>query len=278
MRKWLAITLVLSLALITPELVRRGNSQEAPTKSAPEIPLSDNLRTFGSSGDSAAPTVDSQQGVVRVVGTRHPLEEKTIQQVVDRRSREESAHVSVWNWQGIEAVTASARGLDQQHHFANSYLVGFKPFKTQQLWVPLYTLAMQKEYQYDHLQYAGLSDIWQTSRQAYYQKRGDCEDHAILLADWLIELGVDARVALGTHKGQGHAWVVAILNDREYLLEATSKRRQTSWQAVPLAALAEGYDAEFQFNRHFFWAKKSPLPSRQYRGNHWIKKSQFIRG
>ncbi|WP_444911721.1 transglutaminase domain-containing protein [Microbulbifer sp. EKSA008] len=278
MRKWLAITLILSLALITPELVRRANTQEPPTKSTPEIPLSDNLWSFGSSGSQLASIVDSQQGVVRVVGTRYPLEEKTIQQVVDKRSLEESAHVSVWNWQGIEAATASARGLDQQHHFANSYLVGFKPFKTQQLWVPLYTLAMNKEYQYDHLQYAGLSDIWQTSRQAYYQKRGDCEDHAILLADWLIELGVDARVALGTHKGQGHAWVVAILNDQEYLLEATSKRRQTSWQAMPLAALAEGYDAEFQFNRHFFWAKKNPTPTRQYRGNHWVKKSQFIRG
>ncbi|MFA0809799.1 transglutaminase domain-containing protein [Microbulbifer epialgicus] len=270
MRKCIAPLLILSVLLIMPEILCNTlltSSSDTPTPSSTN-------RAYGTTN---TPNEDRQYGIVRVTGTTHPLPEETIQKVVARRTLEESAHVSIWNWQGLKAVTASARGLDQEHHFANSYLVGFKPFKTKQLWVPLYTLAMNKEYQYDHLQYAGLSDIWQTSRQAYYQKRGDCEDHAILLADWLIELGVDARVALGTHNGQGHAWVVAIVENQEYLLEATSKRRQTSWQAMPLAALAEGYEVEFQFNRHFFWAKKSSAPTRKYRGNHWIKKSQFVR-
>ena len=221
---------------------------------------------------------DSQRGTVIVTGSQSPLTESMVQQAVGKRSEQESSYISIWNWQGLESVTASARGLDKLHHFANSYLVGFQPFETRDLWVPLYTLAIRKEYQYDHLQYAGLADIWQTSRQAYYQKRGDCEDHAILLADWLINLGVDARVALGTHKGEGHAWVVAIVDNTEYLLEATSKRRQSNWQAMPLAALAEGYEVEFQFNRDYFWAKTTSAPTRKYRGNHWIRKSQFIRG
>lgn len=276
MYKWIAPLLIISVLLMLPEVLR-NTIQKQPEDNPPDKTLGSTSRGYGSGNTSANQKQDRQYGVVRVSGTSHPLAEETIQRVVAKRSLEESAHVSIWNWQGLEAVTASARGLDQQHHFANSYLVGFKPFKTRQLWVPLYTLAMNKEYQYDHQQYAGLSDIWQTSRQAYYQKRGDCEDHAILLADWLIELDVDARVALGTHNGQGHAWVVAIIDGQEYLLEATSKRRQTSWQAMPLAALAEGYEVEFQFNRNFFWAKKSAASTRKYRGSHWIKKSQFVR-
>ncbi|GAB2875172.1 transglutaminase domain-containing protein [Microbulbifer echini] len=273
MRRWVAPLLVFSALLMLPEILRKTIHRPTESFSAEES-LSSAHRIYDSTATAAQ---DRQYGIVRVVGTSNPLPEETVQQVVAKRTLEESAYVSIWNWQGFEAVTASARGLDNKHHFANSYLVGFKPFQTRQLWVPLYTLAMQKEYQYDHLQYAGLSDIWQTSRQAYYQKRGDCEDHAILLADWLIELGVDARVALGTHRGQGHAWVVAIVDGQEYLLEATSKRREASWQAMPLAALTEGYEVEFQFNRNFFWAKHNSTPTRKYRGRHWIKKSQFIR-
>ncbi|MGL6162030.1 transglutaminase domain-containing protein [Microbulbifer sp.] len=270
MRYWI-LAIGFSTALTLPHIL--VTLSDAPS-TEPEF----QLREFARQPGEAEYSKDSQRGVVRVQGSSRPLTEKFVQQSVAKRSPEQSAYVSIWHWQGIREAAASARGLDSEHHFANSYLVGFKPFKTKQLWVPLYTLAMRKEYQYDHLQYAGLADIWQTSRQAYYQKRGDCEDHAILLADWLIELGVDARVAMGTHNGEGHAWVVAIVGNKEYLLEATSKRRETSWQAMPLAELAEGYDVEFQFNRYFFWAKKDSRPTRKYRGSHWIKKSQFIRG
>lgn len=274
MRGWLAIACI-ALALIAPELLLRGQSESGAIKQRIDEALSRQLSIGAPEADEAQR--QRQYGVVRVNGTSRPLPEETIQRSVSRRSIGKSAYLSIWNWQGIDQATASARGLDGKHHFANSYLVGFRPFRTKQLWVPLYTLAMRKEYQYDHLQYAGLADIWQNSRQAFYQKRGDCEDHAILLADWLIELGVDARVALGTHGGEGHAWVVAIVDDKEYLLEATSKRRISSWQAMPLAALAEGYDVEFQFNRHYFWARKNSTPTRSYRGDHWIRKSQFIR-
>ncbi|WP_237057327.1 transglutaminase-like domain-containing protein [Microbulbifer sediminum] len=273
MRGWLPV-LLLAAIMVLPELLLTDGLPDPESRIDPQLQQKLSLEDNGNTRASR----DSQRGQVRVNGSSRPITEQLVQKMVARRSEAESAYVSIWNWQGISNVTASARGLDSKHHFANSYLVGFQPFETDKLWVPLYSLATRKQYQYDHLQYAGLSDIWQTSRQAYYQPRGDCEDHAILLADWLINLGVDARVAMGTHRGQGHAWVVAIVDNREYLLEATSKRRQTSWQAMPLAALAEGYDVEFQFNREFFWAKKSPAPTRRYRGNHWVMKSRFIRG
>ncbi|WP_043320182.1 transglutaminase domain-containing protein [Microbulbifer sp. HZ11] len=271
MRQLLAGTL-LGMSLMLPELIQQWQALPA------EQSLGENRLTAIHNEVADVQVKDSQRGSVVISGSSSPLTEAMVQQAVAKRSEHESSYISIWNWQGLESVTASARGLDKLHHFANSYLVGFQPFETKSLWVPLYTLAIRKEYQYDHLQYAGLADIWQTSRQAYYQKRGDCEDHAILLADWLINLGVDARVALGTHQGEGHAWVVAIVDNTEYLLEATSKRRQSSWQAMPLAALAEGYEVEFQFNRDYFWAKTTSAPTRRYRGNHWIRKSQFIRG
>ena len=69
-----------------------------------------------------------------------------------------------------------------------------------------------------------MREIWQNSRQAYLHTRGDCEDHAIILADWLIALGHDARVVLGNHRGGGHAWVVLFQDGREMILEATSKK------------------------------------------------------
>ncbi|AOS96063.1 Transglutaminase-like superfamily protein [Microbulbifer aggregans] len=274
MRNWLLLSAV-TASLIAPHLALKIGGYYEDTHSPPDALLvQESLSAINTGPDIQ----DSQRGVVRVQGSNQPLTENFLHRAVSARSEQDSAYVSIWHWQGVRDATASARGLDQKHHFANSYLVGFQPFKTRELWVPLYTLATRKEYQYDHLQYSGLADIWQTSRQAFFQKRGDCEDHAILLADWLINLGVDARVAMGSYNGEGHAWVVAIVNNQEYLLEATSKRRESSWQAMPLAALAEGYEVEFQFNRHFFWAKRSKEATRKYRGSHWIKKSQFIRG
>ncbi|MFD1215875.1 MULTISPECIES: transglutaminase-like domain-containing protein [Microbulbifer] len=270
MRLLLGLLLFSLLLISLPEILQQSQPPEEV------LLIQRQMRTAESSEDAGRE--DNQSGTVVISGTSSPLTESMVQRAVGAQPEERSSYISIWDWQGVKTATASARGLDSLHHFANSYLVGFQPFETDALWVPLYTLATRKEYQYDHLQYSGLADIWQTSRQAYYQKRGDCEDHAILLADWLINLGVDARVALGTYKGEGHAWVIAVVNDTEYLLEATSKRRQSSWQAMPLAALAEGYEVEFQFNRDFFWAKTTSAPTRTYRGKHWVRKSQFIRG
>ena len=82
----------------------------------------------------------------------------------------------------------------------------------------LYTVARRKRYQYDHITYPGRSEVWQSSQQAFYSAVGDCEDHAILLADWLIGLGYDARVAVGDYDGAGHAWVVLFAEGQEFLL------------------------------------------------------------
>jgi hypothetical protein len=62
-------------------------------------------------------------------------------------------------------------------------------------------------------------DIWNRAEKTWRTRSGDCEDHAILLTDFLITQGFNARVAVGLWKKEGHAWVVVNHRGREYLLE-----------------------------------------------------------
>lgn len=217
-----------------------------------------------------------QAGYVIVKGVNRYLTEDDLYHIFDREKIIERDHVFYLGYQGVSNATASAQGLDRLHHFVNSYLVGFMPFETDAVWVPLYTLTLQKSYMFDHLQYSGLADVWQNSRQAFYYTRGDCEDHAIILADWLIGLGRDARVVLGTVNGEGHAWVVLFMDEKEYLLEATDKRKLRSVNDFQLAYLATEYRPEYQFNRHQFWFNTGSAMTTKYSGDHWVLKSEFV--
>ena len=175
-------------------------------------------------------------------------------------------------------VTLVAPGTDGRHHFANAYLVNYVPYEGVETWVPLYALARRKAYEYDHLQYGGASEIWQTSREAFYYPRGDCEDHALALADWLIGLGHDARVVLGKHGTEGHAWVVLIDGDNSYLLESTAKG-STARRAIPLAEQLPDYHPEIMFNRDSFWTNAGdPMTTLSYTLPQWRLRSRFERG
>ena len=81
-------------------------------------------------------------------------------------------------------------------------------------------------YQTDILGLAGQGEQWQFASQTHAFANGDCEDTSILLVDWLIARGFDARVALGwaqTPDGKtvGHAWAVCRVGDEEFILEST---------------------------------------------------------
>ena len=143
--------------------------------------------------------------------------------------------------------------------------------------MPLYMLATRKLYQYDHLQYSGLKDVWQNSIQAYKNTRGDCEDHAIALADWLIGLGLDARVALGTFKEEGHAWVIVFKEGKEYLLEATKKTRISHWSRYRLAKVEADYHPTHLFNRDTLWINTGSKYTVSYSGKNWKQASTFHR-
>ncbi|MEI7998375.1 MAG: transglutaminase-like domain-containing protein [Candidatus Omnitrophota bacterium] len=141
------------------------------------------------------------------------------------------------------------KGLDGKDHPVNSYLLGFVPFQSSQYWLPLLAVSLRVRYMRDD-EYIPGDDTWQTSLQTYTRGLGDCEDHAILLADWMIGLGYDARVVIGNVKGQGHAWVVLIKDGKEFLLEATDK---ASRRRYPLVELHPEYDPVAMFNQDHFW-------------------------
>lgn len=174
-----------------------------------------------------------------------------------------------------DVVSTVAPGFDLRHHFANAFLVGYVPFRDVEPWVPLVALARSKSYAFDHHQFPGRTEIWQTSREAFFYPTGDCEDHAIALADWLIGLGHDARVVIGRFKGEGHAWVVLHDGERTYLLEATGKR---PGQALPLASQHPEYQPEAMFNRDTYWVNAGSALTTQYRGTQWQPRSVFRRG
>jgi transglutaminase-like putative cysteine protease len=175
-------------------------------------------------------------------------------------------------------VFASVKPSTSNHmYFVNGYLNGFVPYKTENLWMVLQYLQTRLKYQLDEIGYRR-AEVWQTSKESYTKLRGDCEDHAILLADWLIGLGYDARVVAGMvqFRGktpEGHAWVVLFYNDKEYLLEATNKSK---WNRLPLASMLPYYFPKYMFNRSEFWYNTGSTHTTIYSDSKWKKYGEFI--
>ncbi len=176
-----------------------------------------------------------------------------------------------------QPFAASKLGLDLKQHFQNNFLVGYRPFEVSEIWMPHEVLNMRLKYQLDKDNFAGFQEIWLTSYEAFQRGRGDCEDHAIALADWLIEMGEDARVVTGTHDDGGHAWVVLIRETGTFLLEATSKKRRRLFSSYPLASLAKGYAPTAMFNREYYWINTNAKLPNDYTGSHWVKNGRVTR-
>lgn len=181
----------------------------------------------------------------------------------------------VWQDRQGQDLLMAARHASHHYYFANSYLVGFAPWLDAPLWQPLQVAALRKGYRLDDQLY-GRSEVWQNSAEAFANPWGDCEDHALFVADWLIALGHDARVALGRHDGEGHAWVVVALNGVDYLIEATDKSRLRGANPYPPAISQRSYQADYQFNRQQFWVRQHPGRSYDRDGREWRLASRFL--
>lgn len=173
---------------------------------------------------------------------------------------------------GVKPSTAN------KMYFVNGYLNGFVPFEPENMWVTLNYLRNRLKYQLDEIGYNKRLEVWQTSLESYIKLRGDCEDHAILLADWLIGLGYDVKVVAGTvkvrgAKPQGHAWVVLFKDGKEYLLEAT---RKSKWNKIPLASTLPNYFPKYMFNRKDFWINTGSKLTTKYSGSKWKKSGEFF--
>ncbi len=169
------------------------------------------------------------------------------------------------------AVTALARDLRQ--HPVNSFLVGIRPFETDNPWLVAQTVAFRMRYSLDkNLFDGGYDEVWQTSRQAYRLLRGDCEDHAIVLSDWLEDLGYEARVVVGSAGGDGHAWVICRKDGRTYLLDATDKSNR---RIFPYAEQLSDYHPEWMFDRDRLWSYVGSSTKPAYDDSSWTGAAVF---
>lgn len=215
-------------------------------------------------------------GRVNITGSAQSYTSKDLSGMVQKHDPSPISRVYFFHLSGVSNATAIAPGLDHRGHIVNAFLEGFSPFAVDNLWMPLYVIAARKSYMLDSINH-GQEELWQTSRQAFYLANGDCEDHAIALADWLIDMGYDARVALGKYQNDGHAWVVLIKDDQEFILEATQKSQLSTGKAYPLAATQPNYQPMAQFNRDTFWINTGTSLTTRYRGAKWVAQSQFVR-
>lgn len=215
---------------------------------------------------AAPPPANDGTGITLATGQF--VAESVLAASIPENRRDGTLHV---RYNGLD-LTPLAPGLDGRLRFVNAYLVAYVPAADVAPWVPLYTLASRKIYQTDRDQY-GYDERWQTSYEAMHNERGDCEDHALALADWLIGLGMDARVVLGKVRGEGHAWVVVREGERVFLLESTDKRRIRRW-AYPLAELHPEYRPGDMFNRRDWWRNEVGATT-DYLGHHWRRLSSY---
>jgi hypothetical protein len=243
----------------------KDKSQDGDVKQKIEIALHDfdnELRLFSPKGQS-----------LLVLPTGERWSDEYIQQLL-KPLYDKSGSVT-FTYNHTETVAMSAQGVNRSHFLVNAFLEGYQPFTVENVMMPLYVLAQRKTYMLDSIQYSGREEVWQSSREAFLFPRGDCEDHALALADWLIAMNEDARVVLGDMDGNGHAWVVLFKNGKEYLLEATRKNRLERNKPYPLTMLYPDYHPTFMFNRHGFWMNTGSKYTIDYSGKHWQKTSEY---
>lgn len=130
------------------------------------------------------------------------------------------------------------------------------------------TVVEHCRYAEDVIGLRGERDQWQTPSETHAFAAGDCEDTSLLLADWLIAEGFDARVALGHlleddgGEGGGHAWVAVRLDGETYLLETTDTAAPGEGELPTVARAGHRYDARMLFDREriYFRARAGWTP------------------
>jgi hypothetical protein len=207
-----------------------------------------------------------ERNTIEILSSGDYLSEQQMQEVLAKAGLQEAARVQHY---GDPPFSSSALGADDAHHFLHAYLMGWVPFYAEHSWIPQYVIATRMKYQRDDRLFNGKMDVWQTSQGAFLRGKGDCEDHSVILADWLIDMGLDARVVLGDYKGSGHAWVVVLDETRFFLLEPTAKHKSRRWRHFPLARLITDYHPRIMFNRDTYWVNTGSQFTTNYHSEAW---------
>lgn len=209
-----------------------------------------------------------RSGAIRIKANGVRLNDAIIRKTL--RQHEPAAWFYTFRNQTDKKVTlVAAPAVNGTLHVPQTFMLGKAPYRVEQIWMPLYAISERMRYQLDSKQFQGREEVWLTTLQAWSRAKGDCEDHAILLADWLIEMGLDARVVLGKHRREGHAWVVVFKDGQEYLLEATLKNKIKRWSVYPLAKSLPEYHPDMMFNRQTLWVNTGSVLTVNYSGPQW---------
>ncbi len=155
-----------------------------------------------------------------------------------------------------------AAGTDRRYRRPPWFLKGYQPRSIRNPLDAWLTVLTRVRYA-DDFQRFGWGEIWQTAEETYRMRQGDCEDSAILLADWLTASGYKARVATGQHQGGGHAWVVVWAGGHSYVLEPTGGRGNYR-RVPPRASISTDYVPASQFDRTGIWFRTSPDWTAEY--------------
>lgn len=168
-------------------------------------------------------------------------------------------------------------GKSEWLHSRTSKLACNSKERAEEIWM---TVAKQVKYELDEKLFSGRPEVWQTAAETLSCGHGDCEDHAILLGDWLAKDGYEVRLAVGDTRSNsdgwgGHAWVVLRLAGIEYLIEATKKvtvhssrgsdplRVEEAWRTnyrfETVSQCGSNYRPDFMFNHQRFWSRKGRL-------------------
>ncbi|PLY08371.1 MAG: hypothetical protein C0625_01935 [Arcobacter sp.] len=222
--------------------------------------------------DSYQKTITNKENYLYIVEANMYFKEKSISKKFNSMYDD---YIHFLNFSKFKNINVIALGTDNSFHISNYFLEGFAPYKTSEIWTPLSVIASKKTYQYDQLGSLHKKEVWQKSSEAFSLPRGDCEDHAIIIADWLIENGEDARVVLGEFKNNGHAWVVLFKDNNEYIIEATQKTNIL--KAFIPTTMALKYKPIAMFNQKHYWYNIGNKNTTNYHSKNWIKKSLYLK-
>ena len=174
------------------------------------------------------------------------------------------------------AYAVIASDLQARYRYANEFLTGYQPpavypegqTRVEQLFAIWSAVHKSCVYTRDPAHEKQRTDRWQTALETQTLGQGDCEDSSILLADWLIARGFEARVALGKYGDiGGHAWCVVRLDGMEYLLESTVEGNP-DFNSPPLVSrIGSRYVPEVLFDRWHIYTRNSNRQT--WNGDYW---------
>lgn len=162
------------------------------------------------------------------------------------------------------------KATDEKLYFANAYFLSYTPFIPNNIF---YVASYLSSHLKNKTNRYKLTHNFKTSKQAYKARLVSSEENALIMADWLITLGYDARVVVGTFKQNKHAWVLLNNLNNFYILDATNigKRKR-----FPLAATLPNYHPKYMYNHINIWINKGSSFTTNYSSDNWVESYSFI--